>query len=168
MAKKVNLPVLDDVLSRKRGGGVEPEKKRPTLEAARKRLGGSSKAESPAPSGIAPGVVVGVAGKPAVVVFANADEVHVMLDARRLRRMTPADLTPHDQSVGDELEPIAADATVFAKMNEGEWVRYADDTGSARDGKLVEKCRYGALVARSDGTIVAVGFRKLWPVAGEA
>ena len=28
-----------------------------------------------------------------------------------------------------------------------------------------EKCRYGALVAKDDGAVLAVGFRKLWPVA---
>ena len=42
-------------------------------------------------------------------------------------------------------------------------MRYADDDRGLRDAKLVEKCRYGALVARDDGTIVAGGFRKLWP-----
>jgi hypothetical protein len=42
-------------------------------------------------------------------------------------------------------------------------VRYADDAGALIDGKLIEKCRWGALVARDDGAVVAVGFRKLWP-----
>jgi len=31
------------------------------------------------------------------------------------------------------------------------------------NGKVVEKCRWGALVLREDGAVVAVGFRKLWP-----
>jgi len=34
------------------------------------------------------------------------------------------------------------------------------------DGKVVEKCRWGALILRDDGSIVSVGFRKLWPTAG--
>ncbi len=32
----------------------------------------------------------------------------------------------------------------------------------------MEKCRYGAIVVTRDGKLVAVGFRKLWPVAGLA
>ena len=60
---------------------------------------------------------------------------------------------------------ISADAHVFARLAEGQPVRYADDQGGLLGGKLVEKCRYGALVVRDDGAVVAVGFRKLWPAA---
>lgn len=58
---------------------------------------------------------------------------------------------------------LAAEARVFGGMVEGQAIRYADDAGTLMDGKLIEKCRWGALVARDDGAVVAVGFRKLWP-----
>jgi hypothetical protein len=167
VAKKISLPVFDAVVDRARGAAAN---KKPSLEAARRRLGGSAQGETAPPPGIAAGGSVGVAGRAGVVVFANAGEVHVMVDAKHLRKLAPGELTPFTDPIAPELAPIAADASVFAKLREGEWVRYTDDTGAAREGKLVEKCRYGGLVARADGAIVAVGFRKLWPcvAAGDA
>ena len=65
--------------------------------------------------------------------------------------------------VAIELEKIAGDARLFGQLAEGQPVRYADDAGALVNGKVVEKCRWGALVLRDDGAVVAVGFRKLWP-----
>lgn len=115
-----------------------------------------------------PGRVVRLAtatGEPivAVVVHANASEAHVLVDGVRLRRVSPAALSLHDGEPPHDLASIAADARVFSTLNEGQAVRYADDAGSLLGGKLVEKCRYGALIVRDDGAVVAVGFRKLWP-----
>ena len=72
------------------------------------------------------------------------------------------------QSWRQWLSALATDASVFARLGEGDSVRYSDDTGAFRDATLIEKCLYGALVARVDGTIVAVGFRKLWPAGGSS
>jgi len=130
----------------------------------------------PPPYGFAPGVVVtfgsngGSRRMPGVIVFASKAEVHVLLDSIRLRRLPPADLTPlHDETgkptmpIPIDLEKIAGDARLFGQLVEGESVRYADDAGALVDGKVVEKCRWGALVLRDDGAVIAVGFRKLWP-----
>jgi hypothetical protein len=170
VAKKRGLPLLDEVSARARDAGASANGAKPTLEAARRRLGGSARDDAPPPAGMGPGAIVGVAGRGAVVVFARPDEVHVMIDARSLKKLAPGELTPLTSAIDAALEPIAADARVFGALGEGQWVRYADEGGNAREGKLVEKCRYGALVARGDGVIVAVGFRKLWPVtaAGNA
>src|SRR5690606_38557503 len=108
---------------------------------------------------------------PGVVVFASQTEVHVLLDGVRLRRLAPSDLLLHEGGeVAVELERIAGDARLFGQLVEGQDVRYADDTGGLVSGKVVEKCRWGALVLRRDGAVVAVGFRKLWPATsgGEA
>jgi hypothetical protein len=106
----------------------------------------------------------------AVVVYAGADEVHVLVDPVRLRRLPASQLALFDGEVEEELARLSADARVFAMLAEGQPIRYADDGGALIDGKLIEKCRWGALVAREDGAVIAVGFRKLWPSSahGEA
>lgn len=168
MGKKVPLPLF--------GGGraerpaASPAKK-PSLEHARARLGGPIRGGSPAPSGLPPGRVVRVRagskprarGHVGVVVFADASEVHVLASGMRLLCVAHDAVDPFEGDAPIELAKIAADAHVFGTLAEGQPVRYADDATGLLGGKLVEKCRYGALVVRDDGTVVAVGFRKLWP-----
>jgi hypothetical protein len=95
--------------------------------------------------------------------------VHVLLDPARVRRFAPGELAHESDAVPAALFGIAGEARVFGLLTEGQVVRYADPAGTLQDGKLVERCRYGALVLRDDGVVVAVGFRKLWPAkAGHA
>jgi hypothetical protein len=172
VAKKVNLPLFVDTGS---GSGsrdeerAKPAKKKPSIDSARARLGGRiTETDAPTP-GFAPGVVVTFSvgsdrRMPGVVVFASQAEVHVLLDGIRLRRLSPDDLLVHEgRDLAIELEKIAGDARLFGQLVEGQAVRYADDAGTLINGKVVEKCRWGALVLRDDGAVVAVGFRKLWP-----
>lgn len=184
MGKKINLPLLPDAWSgrardhAKTAGEVKGEKrgksdpgaKKPSLDDARNRLGGRTKDEEPAPAGMVPGRVVRVfandgAEHVAVVVFANPDEVHILIDGTKLRRVPPNAVHDFEGEAPSSVSKIAADAHVFSRLAEGEKIRYADDSGGLLAGKLVEKCRYGALVVREDGAVVAVGFRKLWPAA---
>jgi hypothetical protein len=159
VGKKLVLPVF---------GATEQKTptKKPSADAARQRLGGRLEASDV--GGARPGRVVSI-GFPngtrcaAVVLWCGAREAHVLLDGIRLRRMSPSDLDAHEGAVEEELAKIAADAHLFGLLVEGDDVRYADERGGLRDGRLVEKCRWGALVLRDDGAIVAVGFRKLWP-----
>ena len=164
MGKKVNLPLLRDEGTK----GETKRAKKPSIDVARTRLGGRPEAKDVAPHGLAPGVVVSFGlgnghRRAAVVVYAGPSEVHVLLDGVRLRRLPPAEIAPHEGPVEDALQRLAADARLFGQLADGQSVRYADDSGSLIDGKLVEKCRWGALVLRDDGAVVAVGFRKLWP-----
>lgn len=159
MTKKVNLPVV--------GKPAEAAPKKPSIEVARSRLGGRVDGSAP-PSGFVPGRIVSFAlpggrRRAAVVVYAGADEIHVLLDSVRLRRLKPDEIGAHDGPIDDEMTKVAADARVFGLLVEGQSIRYAGDGGALVDGKLVEKCRWGALVGRDDGAVVAVGFRKLWP-----
>jgi hypothetical protein len=159
LAKKTTLPIAD-----------RPPAKKPSLAAARARLGGGADA-GPPPFGLAPGRLVTFAlpsgrRRTAVIVYAGGDEVHVLLDPVRLRRLSPDDVEVHEGAVDDELTKLAADAHVFGLLAEGQPIRYADERGGLVDGKLIEKCRWGALIARDDGAVVAVGFRKLWPAPG--
>jgi hypothetical protein len=164
VGKKVNLPLFDRPPA---DTPAEPAPK-PSIDVARARLGGRL-TSTDAPGGLAPGSVVTFAtatGRrvPGVIVFASAAEVHVLLDPIRLRRLPPSDVAPHEGEVALELEKIAADARLFGLLAPGQPVRYADEAGALIDGKVVEKCRWGALVRRDDGAVVAVGFRKLWPL----
>lgn len=169
VAKKFNLPLFADPAEvRKQEPLLKEVKKKPSIDAARSRLGGRPGDEAAPPAGFAPGVVVTFAitsGRrmPGAIVFASRSEVHVLLDGVRLRRLSPRDVIVHDGEVSAELEKIASDARLFGMLVEGQPVRYADDSGRLVDGKVVEKCRWGALVLRDDGSVVAVGFRKLWP-----
>ena len=177
VGKKVNLPLFSDpaVVATP----AKDVRKKPSIDAARARLGGRISEIDMPPAGFVPGVVVTfplassatrtqddsrrISG---VVVFASRNEVHVLLDGIRLRRLSPADVTiVNVKETPDplELEKIAGDARLFGQLAEGQSVRYADDTGPLVNGKVVEKCRWGALILRDDGAVVAVGFRKLWP-----
>lgn len=175
MGKKISLPLLPDAWAGRNREQAQKAKgevkaKKPSLDDARNRLGGRTTHEEPAPPGIAPGRVVRVfandgAEHVAVVVFANADEVHLLIDGTKLRRVPPKAVHTYEGEAPSSVSKIAADAHVFSRLAEGEKIRYADDSGGLLSGKLVEKCRYGALVVREDGAVVAVGFRKLWPAA---
>lgn len=171
MAKKVSLRIFEDPADKRpakaKALGEKRSGRKPSVDAARERLGGRLLAEDKPPAGIALGFVAGVAnGKsiiPGVVIFASRTEVHVLLDGVRLRRVQPDSVRPFEGEVSLTLSKIAGDATLFARLREGETVRYAGDDGGLVTAKVVEKCRWGALVAREDGAVIAVGFRKLWP-----
>jgi hypothetical protein len=179
VGKKLNLPLFEE--PRESGEGGSRKRAKPSIDAARSRLGGRLRTEPGAassPSWLVPGTVVSFGARRrtdlderpdrvGVVIFASATEVHVLLDGVRMRRLTPGDVHPHAAEVPLELARLGADARLFGRLTEGEAVRYAAEGGQLVDGKVVEKCRWGALVLRDDGTIIAVGFRKLWPMAAE-
>jgi hypothetical protein len=131
----------------------------PTVDAARERLGGR------ASTGPGAGEIVGVRTG---LGFTSGDERDVWVGDGRIRRVDEARIVGAPQPVDAALEAVAADVRVFATMREGEPVRFLAHDGAMREGTLVEKCRYGALVLGSGGKIVAASFRRLWPVAAEA
>lgn len=159
------LPLFDSLVRRDASAQpAEPLGDRPTLESARRRLGGAGETDATA------GAVVrylgaGDAATVGVVVYAAGDEVDVWLEGDRVRRTTRAWVEP---AVADSpvQRVVAGDARVFAALSAGSRVRVAGVGAASAEAVVVEKCRYGALVARDDGTIMAVGFRKLVPVGG--
>jgi hypothetical protein len=168
VAKKVSLRILEDPAESRAAKAKSLAKKKPSIDAARDRLGGRITDDDVCPTGVAIGLVVGVAGTrgvtvPGVVIFASRTEVHVLLDGVRLRRVGPDSVRAFVGEVSHALSKIAGDAQLFARLTEGELVRYSGDDGGLVTAKVVEKCRWGALVAREDGAVIAVGFRKLWP-----
>ena len=130
----------------------------PTLERARKRLGGRGS------TGALAGTVVTLdATTDGVVLFADDDEVDVLVDDTTVKRTARSQVSPALE-VCEPLASLAVDVLVFVRLAEGQRVLLSTEQGMI-EGLLFEKCRYGALVAKDDGAVLAVGFRKLWPVA---
>lgn len=172
MSKKVSLRVLDDSPRPAKAKALGERRRKPSIDAARDRLGGRILRDDEPPTGLAHGLIVGVASGrgtvvPGVIIFATRGEVHVLLDGVRLRRLKPDSVRPFVGDVSFALSRISGDAHLFARLTEGENIRYAGDDGALVEAKVVEKCRWGALVARDDGAVIAVGFRKLWPMDAE-
>lgn len=150
MGKKLSLPLLDDVA--RRPGAA------PTIERGRQRLGGTGSTDPRAGTPVRdPG------GTVAIVLYADGDDLDVLVgSAGVVRRSTTAQWSTAP-AMPPDLATVAATIGRFARLAEGD--RVAFQSGSvAGEGLLFEKCRYGALVARDDGSIVAVGYASLRPV----
>jgi hypothetical protein len=129
----------------------------PTVDAVRKRLGGRASTEAGA------GEVVSLgADRTGVVLFVRGEQLDVWLPGDVVRRVRRAEIRPASSVVAREIEAVARDAGVFATLREGQRVGFTAEGGPA-EGGLVEKCRFGGLVERADGTVLGVGFRRLAP-----
>jgi hypothetical protein len=134
---------------------------KPTVDAIRSKLGGRAATER----GAGELVIIETGGgfeQAGIVIFTRGEDVDVWIGDGVVRRarwgVVRRSLGPAPQG----LVQIAADATVFGGLSEGQRVRFRNDSGTD-EGTLVEKCKFGALVERDDRTIVGVSFRRLWP-----
>ncbi len=150
MVRKFGLPVLT------------PKPPLPTVDAMRKRLGGRASTEGGA-GDVVTFTTPGGVRLTGVVLFVRGDELDVWVDENVVRRTRRAVVAPLDASLPRDLAAIAADARVFGGLAEGQRIRYLDEN-RVDEGTLVEKCRFGALVERGDGTILGLGFRRLFPL----
>lgn len=134
------------------------------VDAVRRRLGGRAATEPCA------GELVSLATGPGmvrtgVVLYASGDVIDVWLHDAILggivRRTRRDKASPFHGAVPRELATVAADARCFGALREGQRVRFQPEGESATEATLVEKCRFGAILARDDGTVVGVGFRRL-------
>jgi hypothetical protein len=141
---------------------------RPSLDSARRRLGG----KPAAPSTRAPGLAVQVALRDGtrhrgIVLWASEHDCDVWLEDGVARRVRASAVRPYGGAVPERLARISAEARLFAMLVPGERVRWQrstpSDSGTAGEGCIVEKCRYGAILVTRDGRLIAVGFRRLWP-----
>lgn len=138
------------------------------LERARQRLGGEALSNAGAGRFVELPTEAGGASL-GVVLHQTDREVDVWLGATVVRRTRVEGVTPVDAStrdISDEMLRAAADARVFGAIERGAKVRYDAGGGAVAVGRVFERCRYGALVARPDGVMLAVGFRRLWPAEG--
>lgn len=104
---------------------------------------------------------------PGVVLWATGSHVDLWFDEGLARRTRSDSVVTCDDPVPPRLACVSAEMRLFTSLGEGDRVRWERASGIA-EGAIVEKCRYGAIVVTRDGKLVAVGFRKLWPVAGLA
>jgi hypothetical protein len=133
---------------------------RPTVDAVRRRLGGRASTEAGA------GEVVNFHDerghlRTGVVVFVRGDDLDVWLEGDLVRRQRRAEVRPADGVMPEAVVAVARDALGFARLSEGQRVRYHSGEGLG-EGALVEKCRFGALVERADRAVLGVGFRRVW------
>jgi hypothetical protein len=98
-----------------------------------------------------------------VVVFSSEESCDVFMEAGFVKRTQRERVKRVSCEAASPLHELSGEARVFAELSEGARVRFEQPGSGTEEGVLFEKCRYGALVAKDDGTIVAVGFRKLWP-----
>lgn len=131
----------------------------PTVDVVRKRLGGRASTEPGAGDLVAVASEHGAA-RTGVVLFMQGDNVDVWLEGGVVRRTRRSKIANAADAAGD-LISIAHAARIFASLTEGQRVYYQHEDGVG-EGALVEKCRFGALVERGDGTVLGVGFRSLW------
>ncbi|AUX41352.1 hypothetical protein SOCE26_027630 [Sorangium cellulosum] len=178
MRRKLSLPLLNlgqliPVAARR------PAK--PTVDVVRERLGGRASTE-PGAGELVTLTTSGGATLAGVVLFRRGDVVDVWIDSPEttsfamngieragpgaaqgvVRRAHRDDVAPLRTPTSESLGAIAADARVFGALIEGQRIRFQDG-GDLSEGTLVEKCRFGGLVQRDDGTLLGVGFRRLWP-----
>ena len=135
MPRRVSLPMSSDP--------------RLSLARAREQLGGRAGSHGRA------GEIVAVGGAVGVVVCSDAKGCDVFFGEGKTRRVAARDAEPVE-SPSREVSEVADDARAFARLEEGQDVVFDREVA----GRLIEKCRYGGLVARRDGRIFAVGFRR--------
>ncbi|MBK8170485.1 MAG: hypothetical protein IPK60_09080 [Sandaracinaceae bacterium] len=148
--KKNSLPVFTG----------EPPRSPPTVDDARQGLGG--RAQTTNEAGLAVRLSSGTLG---IVVFASGDTFDVCTKDGRFHRTVKESVTHVDAALPTELVEIAADARTFASMQEQQRIRYQSPRREIREGLLIEKCRYGALVLNEDQKVLAISFRRIWPIA---
>jgi hypothetical protein len=139
---------------------------KPTLETIRQKLGGRE-ASVPGAGAIVQMTLPSGEDRPGVVLFASETNFDLWLGDGIVRRVPRKDVRAVLGEPPQGLVVIAGDVRLFNGLEEGQRVRCGSKEGRMDEGKLLEKCRYGALVARDDGVIVAAGFQRIWPaVAG--
>lgn len=138
----------------------------PTLEVARRKLGGRLSDEPPraASAGIEVGRVVALRDAMGVVLSVDGARLSVWIAGGRVRRVDVGAAGPVVGGVPVELARVADDIRLFTRLAEGDRVAFELD-GERREGTLLEKCRFGALVGAADRKVMAVGFRRLWPTS---
>jgi hypothetical protein len=190
MVRKLSLPLFH--LDPGSALATPSPGEKPTVDAVRRRLGGRATTEAGAGELVTLTTREGGELR-GVILFARGEDVDVWIErggspppARLpwvlgaappgapatsprsgvVHRTRRADVAPLRAPASKDLDAVAGDARAFAGLREGERIRFQTEGGLA-EGLLIEKCRFGALVQRDDGTVVGVGFRRVWPAGPE-
>lgn len=138
--------------------------------AMRQRLGGPRELAAGAVGTEREGTLVAFKGAPVLVLHEDPGEGACDLwlgDGRALRvsidRLTPLEA---DASVPRDLARVTEDLRLFLSLRAKSAVRFLAGDGTIREGTLVEQCKFGGLVALSDGTVLGIGFARFLPLTG--
>jgi hypothetical protein len=134
-----------------------------SLESARRRLGGSSSIPSErSPGGLVQALLSDGLSHAGILLWSSWGSCDVWFDDGIARRARSGLVEPRARPTPEPLLRIEAEVRVFTSMTEGERVRWEREACLV-EGRIAEKCKYGAIVVTPDGKVTAVGFRKLWP-----
>jgi hypothetical protein len=141
----------------------EPGQGPHSLESARVKLGG----RAVGPSAHPPGTLVAARLRDGerhhgILLWEAGGMCDVWFDDGLARRARSEVVFPVEGPMPEPLLRIACEVRMFSTFAEGTRVRWERETG-LEEGRVLEKCRYGAIVAARGGKVIAVGFRKLWP-----
>jgi len=142
MPRRVSLPISED--------------KRLSLARARDKLGGRVGEHGRAGDPVE--IVHHGATRQGVILWSDDASCDVWLGDEACVRVPLDVCAPAALVTGSPLLRISRAARAFAALREGTTVQAGDGPV-----KLVEKCRWGALVASADGRIFALGFHRLAP-----
>jgi hypothetical protein len=152
---KVSLPLLKEL--------EDTSSKVPTIDVMRTRLGGRI---DPNTLTSEAGVVVdietgGGATRTGIALFGDAERIDVLFDRGLVRRTQRERYRPSNAPAPLGLERVPAVLRSLAATKEGALVKFRADDGIWHAATLREKCRFGALLEREDGTVLGVGWGRL-------
>ncbi len=139
-----------------------------SLESARRKLGGSSVVPSErSPGGLVQASLSDGLDHAGVLLWCSGGYCDVWFDDGVARRARTELVVPRARPTPESLLRIEAEVRVFSTLVEGERVRWEREACLV-EGRIAEKCRYGAIVVTHEAKVIAVGFRKLWPAVVRA
>ena len=138
------------------------------LEAARRKLGGRSVTPSlRSPGALVEATLLDGRRHAGILLWASAGSCDVWFDDGLARRTRSDAVTSGTCPTPEALVRIEAEIRMFSTLVEGDRVCWERAPGIA-EGRIAEKCRYGAIVVTRGARVLAVGFRKLWPATVHA
>jgi hypothetical protein len=137
-----------------------------TLERMRQRLGGPR--DETVDTRPHEGGVSSYQGQIVLVLHEDVPRgrVDLWLGESKAVRAATDELSPPPPDVPTELQRLASDLRIFLALVPDSRVTFLTGAGVLRQGKLIERCRFGGLVALDDGTVLGVGFARFLGPSG--
>jgi hypothetical protein len=152
---KVSLPLVKEL--------EDPRSTVPTVDAMRTRLGGrlDGKTLTHDAGAIVDVETGGGATRTGIALFGDDERIDVLLDGGLVRRTQRERSRRSSAPAPTGLERVPALLRSLVSTEEGGAVRFRADDGCWHPATLREKCRFGALLEREDGTVMGVCWSRL-------
>lgn len=149
---RLKLPLIES---------IQKELEKPTVRQMREQLGGRD-ASPPDCGQVVLWVSSDGGSREGVILAAQGEDRLVWTSEGVVRKVPKGNFQPLDGIVSLALSKVAGELRAFAALQEGQWLSIPlAENQPPTDVFIVEKCRFGALVAREDDTVLGLGFRKL-------